>query len=63
MNEIKRRSRFSNPTLLTDDTLVLGIPMKQWDQLFTRGLDAKLKEIKSEIARVKHLNKSKENSL
>jgi hypothetical protein len=47
MNLTARRSnRFSAPTVLRNDTLVLGATAQAWDQVFTGNMDKTLAEVK-----------------
>jgi hypothetical protein len=47
MNLTARRSNlFSAPTVLRNDTLVLGATAQAWDQVFTGNMDKTLAEVK-----------------
>lgn len=56
MIEIKKSSRFSSPKMLTEDTLILGVSMKQWHEVFTKGLDVALADVKDKVDKARNLN-------
>jgi hypothetical protein len=42
--------RFASPEILTDGTLILGVPVKEWDKLFVGDFEKTLTEISQKIA-------------
>lgn len=46
------KRRFSAPELLTDETLVLGVPAKKWDEFFIGDFEKSLAEVKQLAQRV-----------
>jgi hypothetical protein len=49
--------RFAYPTVLSAQTVVLGVPVSIWHQTFTGNLDQSLDELKKKI-RTDHRNSS-----
>lgn len=41
--------RFESPEILTDETLVLGVPVKEWDKVFVGDFQKKLSEISNKM--------------
>ncbi|MET3137031.1 hypothetical protein AAKU61_001383 [Undibacterium sp. GrIS 1.2] len=44
--------RFQSPGVLTDDSLVLGISIKRWNQAFTGSFEESLKEVKRRVDQI-----------
>ncbi len=44
--EIDAKSRFATPEPLTDETKVLGVPVKEWDKAFVGDFEKSLVEVK-----------------
>lgn len=44
--------RFQSPGVLTDDSLVLGISIKRWNQAFTGSFEESLKEVKLRVNQI-----------
>lgn len=42
--------RFASPEILTDETLILGVPAKEWDKLFVGDFEKTLTEISQKVA-------------
>lgn len=42
--------RFASPEILTDETLILGVPIKEWDKVFVGDFEKTLTEISSKMA-------------
>jgi len=38
--------RFSSPTILTDETIVLGVSVKIWNQVFTGQIERTFEKLK-----------------
>lgn len=41
--------RFASPEILTDETLVLGVPLKEWDKVFVGDFQKTLSEISNKM--------------
>lgn len=44
--EIGAKGRFATPEVLTDETMVLGVPVKEWDKAFVGDFNKSLVEEK-----------------
>ena len=44
--EIDAKGRFATPEVLTDETMVLGAPVKEWDEAFVGNFEKSLVEVK-----------------
>lgn len=42
--------RFASPEILTDETLILGVPVKEWDKLFIGNFEKTLIKISQKVA-------------
>jgi hypothetical protein len=47
------KRRFATPETLTDDTQVLGVPVREWDRAFVGDFDKSLDEVKRRAERLK----------
>lgn len=45
----EHKSRFAAPTVLTDDTIILGATAKQWHQALTGGFQQSLDIVKARV--------------
>jgi hypothetical protein len=48
----KKFNRFSSPTVLTDDTPILGATAKQWAAALTGNMEITLQEVKRRVREV-----------
>ena len=46
------KRRFNSPGILNDDSLVLGISVKRWNQAFTGNFEESLKEVKRRVDQI-----------
>lgn len=44
--------RFKSPGILTEDSLVLGISVKRWNQAFTGNFEKSLVEVKRRVDQI-----------
>jgi hypothetical protein len=45
----RRLNRFSSPSVLTDDSRILGATVKDWDKALTGNIDKTLAELKKRV--------------
>ena len=46
------KRRFNSPGILNDDSLVLGISVKRWNQAFTGNFEKSLAEVKQRVDQI-----------
>ena len=44
--------RFKSPGILTEDSLVLGVPVKRWNQVFVGNFKKSLTEVKQRVDQI-----------
>ena len=51
-NLMNTEHRFKSPGILTEDSLVLGVSVKRWNQAFTGNFEKSLAEVKQRVDQI-----------